>query len=123
MQRDGRHVRHDGALGSGKEAKQGTVFANRVQDGRAFGGRLTVADRRLTFAPLALSQARGGRSWAVDLQEVLGADVSSRAWRLRDGSARHRLQVRTQVGEAQYFVVWWPRRMAKMINRARNAAR
>jgi hypothetical protein len=103
-----------------REVQYATFLANRSQDGRAFGGRVTITNQRITFAPVALSQARGGRSWEIGLTQVIGADVAPRGMNTREGAIRRRLRIRTHAGDVQYFVVWRPRRAARLINRLRD---
>jgi hypothetical protein len=95
------------------------IGANHVQDGRAYGGHVTVTSNRLVFEPVALSQARGGARWEVPLTQVTSADVAPRGWNTRTGAWRHRLRVRTMTGDVEYFVVWRPRRAANQIEQAR----
>jgi hypothetical protein len=104
------------------EVRHATFLANKSQDSRAFGGRLTITDQRITFVPVALSQTRGGRSWEIRLAQVVEADVAPRGIGMRDGALRRRLRIRTDAGEVEYFVVWRPRRAAKLINQLRAAA-
>jgi hypothetical protein len=104
----------------GTEVKFAAFLANRVQNGRAFGGRISVTNRRLTFVPLAASQAAGGSAWEVALVQVLQADVAPRRMKLRDGSLRRRLRVLTFAGQTEYFVVWRPRKKAALIKRLRS---
>jgi hypothetical protein len=51
---DGTAARHLNGAASSGETRHATFLANRVQDGRAFGGRVTVTGRRIAFVPVAL---------------------------------------------------------------------
>ncbi len=106
------------AAGSAGEVRYATFMANRVQDGRAFGGRVTITNQRITFVPVALSEANGGRSWEIGLTGAGSGRCPARSEGL-PGSLRPTLRVRTHAGEAEYFVVWRPRRQAALINRVR----
>jgi hypothetical protein len=99
------------------EHEVGTFFANHVQGFRGYGGRLSITSQRLVFIPVALSQANGGRPAEFDVRQLLAADVSARFSGPHDpGRLRRRLQVRTQAGDPEYFVVWRPRKLADLIN-------
>ena len=104
------------------EIRYARLLANRSQDGRSFGGRVTITNQRIAFVPVALSQVRDGRSREIGLTQVIGADVAPRDMNWREGAIRRRLRIRTQAGGVQYFVVWRPRRAARLINRLRDAA-
>jgi hypothetical protein len=101
------------------EIRYATFLANMLQAHRNFGGRVTVTNRRITFVPVTLSQANGGRNWQLGLEQVLAADLAPRSFKTSDGAGRRRLRIKTHTGTAAYFVVWQPRRKAALINRAR----
>ncbi len=93
-------------------------LANRVQGARAYGGHVTVTNRRLVFVPVAASQVNGGARWEVPLAEVAGADLAPRGWSAFNGAWRRRLRVRTASGDAECFVVWRPRKAADLVKQA-----
>jgi hypothetical protein len=99
----------------------GKYPANHVQGGLGRGGHLLVTSERLMFTPVSASAARGARAWQVDLQGV-GADVAPRGGSLSDGSLRRRLRVTDASGRVNYFVVWRPRKLARVINSTRRSA-
>jgi hypothetical protein len=98
------------------------IVVNHVRDGTAFGGHVMVTSSRLVFEPVALSQANGGRPWAVPLAQVLIADVAPRGRNLRTAEWRRRLRLRLMSGDVEYFVVWRPRAAAALIEHARQNA-
>ena len=99
------------------EYEVGTFFANHVQGNQGYGGRLSITSERLVFIPVAASQANGGSRTEFDLRKVLLAEVASRGSGPRGaGSLRRRLRVRTLSGDAEYFVVWRPKKLAGFVN-------
>jgi hypothetical protein len=97
-------------------------LANRVHDGRAFGGHVTVTSGRLIFEPVGASQANGSARCELPLAEVTGADVAPRGWSVRTGAWRRRLRVHTMAGDVELFVVWRPHKAADLVDRARQRA-
>lgn len=99
------------------EVRYAKFVANMFQVDTGVGGRVTVTDRRIRFVPVTLSRANGGRDWEIGFEQVLMADLAPRSWKASDGAGRRRLRIRTHAGGARYFVVWYPRRKAALINR------
>lgn len=94
-----------------------TCLANRVDGGRAFGGHLSVTSRRVVFTPVALSAAHGGAEYEVALADLAAADVAPRGLNPRDGSWRRRLRLKTRQGHIELFVVWQPKKVARLLGR------
>jgi hypothetical protein len=100
-----------------REYEVGAFLANHVQGIQGYGGRLCVTSERLVFIPFAASRANGGSPSELDLRQVLAAEVAPRfSGPGGPGSLRRRLRVRTLSGDAEYFVVWRPRKLADLIN-------
>jgi hypothetical protein len=110
-------VNRDLTLRAG-EYKVSTFFANHVQGDQGYGGRLSITSERLVFIPMAGSQANGGSRSEFDVRQLLVAEVASRGSgpRAGAGSFRRRLRVRTLSGDAEYFVVWRPKKLAGVVN-------
>jgi hypothetical protein len=66
------------------EVVQWSVRANRLQDGRAVGGKLFLTTTHLRFAPNILDAVLGGRSWDASRRTVtdvsVGADTNAPVW-------------------------------------------
>lgn len=116
--REGDVVMTDSDLGlRAGENLVGSYFANHVQTPeQGYGGRLYITSERLVFIPFDSSAGRGGARYETELSQVTRADVAPRAWGARGGAWRRRLRVSTSVGDAQYFVVWLPRKLAATVN-------
>jgi len=94
----------------------GRFFANHTQGNRAYGGRLYITNERLIFVPLSASAANGGVSREVELKQIRSTDVARRQWNPRDGSLRRRLKIEKFSEQTDYFVVWRPRKLAKLLS-------
>jgi hypothetical protein len=98
------------------EYEVGTFFANHLQGDRGYGGRLSITNERLIFIPVAASKANGGSRSEFDLRQLMVAEVAPRGISSSAGSLRRRLRVRTFSGDAEYFVVWRPKKLAGFVN-------
>jgi hypothetical protein len=97
----------------------GRLVANHIQDGRAIEGRLYLTSQRLMFVPWPAGVARGGISCSIPWANFAGAGVAERGSGARDGSLRRRLRVTTVSGQAEFYVVWRPEKVARQIEDAR----
>ena len=68
---------------------------------RAVGGRITVADGRLTFRPHALDRALAGRALDVPLASVRRVSLTPRSW----WAPRRHVLVETHDGVRARFLV------------------
>jgi hypothetical protein len=95
---------------------------NHVQDGRGpTEGHMYVTSTRLVFVPVKASRVRGEKSLRVPLAQVSEVDVAPRVKNYPDGSLRRRLRVRTIAGDTELFVVWRPRKAARLVEQAHRA--
>jgi hypothetical protein len=100
----------------------GVFWANRVQGRRAYGGRLFITNQRLQFIPVAASQARGGEPTEIEMTRLSAVDVAPREMRIAGAALRHRLRVQTVSGGVEHFVVWRPRKLARLVQEVAIAA-
>lgn len=98
------------------ERVTGDFFANHVQGDRAYGGHLFITTRRVVFNPVAASRANGGAPAAIELKDIYAADVAPRRLNPSGGAWRQRLRITTFSGNPEYFVVWRPGKLARLLN-------
>ena len=96
------------------------VRANMTQGDTAVGGKLAVADGRLTFTPHGLDRSIGGTAFDVLLTEIVSIDMAPRTFDLFNGGMRKRLRVRLVDGVEALFVV---NRVVKVGQRMARCAR
>jgi len=107
---------HEVALRAG-EREAGNFLANHYQRNHGYGGHLFITNERLVFIPVAASKSRGALRSEFELKQVAAAEVAARGSGPRDaGALRRRLMVSTFSGDIEYFVVWWPKKLAAIIN-------
>lgn len=94
--------------------------ANMTQGDIAVGGKLAVADGRLTFRPHGLDRSIGGTAFDVLLTDIVSLDMAPRTFDLFNGGMRKRLRVRLVDGVEALFVV---NRVVKVGQRIAQSAR
>ena len=82
--------------------------ANRMQGGRAVGGKLFLTDRRLVFCPQWVDGATGGKTWDASLATVAAVGTAPKRGR------RERLRIEIADGDEELFVV---NRVAEVVSR------
>jgi hypothetical protein len=93
------------------EVQTMTLPANRAQNRRGVGGRLTITDQRVGFTPHRLEI--GGNRWSCERSSVRRAWVEPKGKRLLDGSRfRERLGIATDEG-SEFFSVADPSALAR----------
>lgn len=81
------------------------VRANMTQGETAVGGRLAVADGRLTFTPHGLDRSICGTVFDVLLTDIVSIDTAPRTFDPFNGGMRKRLCLRLVDGVEALFVV------------------
>jgi hypothetical protein len=100
-----------------------SFLANRMQGGRAVGGRFYLTSQRLAFLPNRVDAATGGDAWEIPLAAVSLADIAPRGSSpFSEGyaSLRRRLRITTVHG-TDLFVVNHVGRIVAQIQQARSA--
>ena len=87
------------------ESVEESVFANRVQGGRAIGGKLFITNDRLLFVPHRIDKLLGGEVVAIELARTASIEAAVPDGSFFTGGHRRRLEVRNREGRAEMFVV------------------
>jgi hypothetical protein len=89
--------------------------ANMTQGETAVGGKLAVADDRLTFTPHGLDTSIGGTVFDALLISIVSIDMAPRTFELFNGGMRKRLRLRLVDGVEALFVVNRPVKVGQRI--------
>lgn len=76
-----------------------------TQGGRAVGGHLSVAERRIAFTPHGFDRATGGQGFDHSLNEIGSVDIAPRTFHPFDGGLSKRLRLNMRDGSEALFVV------------------
>jgi hypothetical protein len=101
--------------GEGMDGDAWQVRANMTQGEAAVGGKLAVADGRLTFTPHGWDSSIGGAVFDVLLTDIVSIDLAPRTFELFNGGLRKRLRLRLVDGVEALFVVNRPVKVGQRI--------